>query len=28
VAYMGEISAYRVLAGKPEGNKPFGRLRR
>jgi hypothetical protein len=29
VARMGEISdAYRVLVGKPEGKKPFGRPRR
>ena len=29
VACMGERrGAYRVLVGKPEGNKPFGRPRR
>jgi hypothetical protein len=28
VARMGEKIAYRLLVGKPEGNRPLGRLRR
>jgi hypothetical protein len=28
VALMGEIGAYRVLEGKPEGKRPLGRPRR
>jgi len=27
VAHMGERSVYRVLVGKPEGNRPLERLR-
>jgi hypothetical protein len=28
VAIMGNINAYKILVGKPEGKRPFGRHRR
>jgi len=28
VAGMGEINAYKILVGKPEGKRPLGRPRR